>query len=157
LNGRLFLNNVSLGVYGDAVGEPTYRNAKARTLLETAARTLGPSGVAAGLQIVDDRGLLHRDPAVVLVSNNPYSLEPPRVPGTRPTLASGRLGVLVLDRPAAGRTPGRSWTATALELDSPAPVQAGVDGESVNLSSPLRFVTRPAALRVRIASRQALL
>ena len=38
VNGRLFLNNVSLGVYGDAVRQPTYRDAKARTLLETAAQ-----------------------------------------------------------------------------------------------------------------------
>jgi hypothetical protein len=31
VNGRVFLNNVSLGVYGDAVRQPTYRDAKART------------------------------------------------------------------------------------------------------------------------------
>ena len=38
VNGRLFLNNVSLGIYGDAVRQPAYRDAKARTLLETAAQ-----------------------------------------------------------------------------------------------------------------------
>jgi diacylglycerol kinase family enzyme len=155
VNGRLFLNNVSIGVYGDAVREPTYRDAKARTLLETAARVLGPSGTATNLQIADDRGRLHRNPAVVLVSNNAYSLEPPHAPGTRRTLGSGRLGVLVLDRPGGASSPGRSWTATQLELDSPAPVPAGVDGESVDLTSPLRFVIRPGALRARVSSRQA--
>ena len=36
VNGRLFLNNVSLGVYADAVRHPAYRDAKLRTLLETA-------------------------------------------------------------------------------------------------------------------------
>ena len=36
VNGRLFLNNVSLGIYGDAVQRPAYRDAKVRTLLETA-------------------------------------------------------------------------------------------------------------------------
>jgi diacylglycerol kinase family enzyme len=35
VNGRLFLNNVSLGVYADAVRHPAYRDAKLRTLLET--------------------------------------------------------------------------------------------------------------------------
>ena len=57
-------------------------------------------------ELVDDRGRPHRDPAVVLVSNNPYSLEPPRPPGTRPTLDSGQLGIVVLDppRPAAPGT-----------------------------------------------------
>ena len=56
VNGRLFLNNVSLGIYGDAVRQPTYRDAKARTLLETAAHVLGPSAAAVDLQLVDDRG-----------------------------------------------------------------------------------------------------
>ena len=45
VNGRLFLNNVSLGIYGDAVQQPAYRDAKARTLLATAAEVLGPSAV----------------------------------------------------------------------------------------------------------------
>ena len=36
VNGRLFLNSVSLGIYGAAVRRPTYRDAKVRTLLETA-------------------------------------------------------------------------------------------------------------------------
>ena len=155
VNGRLFLNNVSLGIYGDAVRQPTYRDAKARTLLETAAQVLGPSAAATGLQLVDDLGRSHRDPDVVLVSNNPYALEPPRSPGTRPTLQSGRLGIIVLDRPRTGQGPGRTWAAPRLELTAPSPLHAGVDGEAVELTPPLLFVTRPAALRVRIASAQA--
>jgi diacylglycerol kinase family enzyme len=153
VNSRVFLNNVSLGIYGDAVRQSTYRDAKARTLLETTAQTLGPSAAALGLQLVDDRSHTHRDPAVVLVSNNPYSLEPPRGPGTRPTLDSGRLGIIVLDKPGAGPSPGRSWTATAFEVTAPAPVDAGVDGEAVELVPPLRFAIRPRALRVRIPRR----
>ena len=35
VNGRLFLNNLSLGIYGDAVQQPGYRDAKLRTILET--------------------------------------------------------------------------------------------------------------------------
>ncbi len=152
VNDRVFLNNVSLGIYGDAVRQPTYRDAKARTLLKTAAEVLGPSAPAADLQIVDDRGRPHRDPAVVLVSNNPYSLDPPRVPGTRPTLDSGQLGILVLDRPRPGQSSGRTWSATRLEMTAPARVHAGVDGEAVTLSPPLWFVIRPRALRVRISA-----
>jgi diacylglycerol kinase family enzyme len=152
VNGRLFLNNVSLGVYGDAVRQPTYRDAKAQTLLETAAEVLGPSASATELQLVDNRGRPHRNPAVVLVSNNPYSLEPPHAPGTRPTLDSGQLGVVVLDTLRAGRSPGRTWTAVRLELTATAPVHAGVDGEAVDLTPPLEFVIWPGALRVRISS-----
>jgi diacylglycerol kinase family enzyme len=155
VNGRLFLNNVSLGVYGEAVREPGYRDAKARTLAATAARVLGPSAPAAGLSVVDDRGRTHRDPAVVLVSNNPYALEPPQAPGTRAALDGGRLGVLVLDKPDATGSLGRSWTVSSLEVEASAPVHAGIDGEAVELAPPLRFAVRPAALRVRIAARHA--
>ena len=150
VNGRLFLNNVSLGIYGDAVRQPAYRDAKARTLAQTAAQVLGPSAAAPGLQVIDDGGRLHRSPAVVLVSNNPYSLEPPHAPGTRPTLDSGQLGVLVLDPPRRGESPGHTWTAAQLELTAPAPVHAGIDGEAVELKPPLRFAIRPRALRVRL-------
>jgi diacylglycerol kinase family enzyme len=155
VNGRLFLNNVSLGIYGDAVRQPAYRDAKARTLLETAAHVLGPSAAAVDLQLVDNRGRPHRDPAVVLVSNNPYSLDPPRAPGTRPTLDSGQLGVIVLDTPPAGQSPGLTWTAARLEVTASAPVHAGIDGEAADLTPPLRFAIRSGALRVRISSRDA--
>ena len=151
VNGRLFLNNVSLGIYGDAVRQSAYRDAKARTLAQTAATVLGPSAPAAGLELADDRGRCHREPAVVLVSNNPYSFDPPRAPGTRPALDSGQFGIVVLDRPAPGRTFAQTWTAKQLEVIATAPVHAGIDGEAVDLSPPLQFVVRPAALRVRIS------
>lgn len=157
VNGRLFLNNVSLGIYGDAVRRPGYRDAKVRTLLATARAVLGPGGAAAELTVRDDRGHEHDHAVVLVVSNNPYALERPVVTGTRPSLASGRLGILVLDPPDGarhgGREPGRVWTATSLEVGAPGPVHAGVDGESVELRPPLRFVIQPAALRVRISSR----
>jgi len=43
VNGRIFLNNVSLGIYGEAVRQASYRDTKVRTLAETARRVLGPS------------------------------------------------------------------------------------------------------------------
>jgi diacylglycerol kinase family enzyme len=155
VNGRLFLNNVSLGIYGDAVQQPAYRNSKVQTLLQTAAQVLGPSGAAGDLQLVDDRGHRYWRPAVVLVSNNPYALDPPPVAGTRPALDGGRLGVVVLDTPSVGRSPGRAWTATRLEVTAPRSLHAGIDGEAIELVPPLEFATRPAALRVRIAARHA--
>ena len=155
VNGRLFLNNVSLGIYGDAVQQPAYRGAKAQTLLQTAAQVLGPSSAGGDLQLVDDRGRLYRHPAVVLVSNNPYALGPPPVSGTRPALDGGTLGVVVLDPPNLGQSPGRAWTTTRLEVTAPAPIHAGVDGEAAELAPPLEFAIRPAALRVRISARQA--
>ena len=90
----------------------------------------------------------------MLVSNNPYALDRPLARGTRPTLGGGQLGIVVLDAP--GDSPlasGQAWTAPSLEVNAPAPVHAGVDGEAVDLSPPLRFAIRPAALRVWICSR----
>jgi len=39
----------------------------------------------------------------------------------------------------------------SLEIAATAPLLAGIDGEAVTLLAPLRFSSRPAALRVRIA------
>lgn len=152
VNGRAFLNNVSLGIYGEAVRHSAYRDAKIRTLVETAERVLGPSGKTPALRLVDDAGREHAQLAVVLVSNNPYAMDRP-VPGTRHSLDSGLLGILILDAPGNRHPPGRAWSAPDFEVISPAPVHAGIDGEAVMLSAPqLRFTLRPAALRVRISS-----
>jgi diacylglycerol kinase family enzyme len=155
VNGRLFLNNVSLGIYAEAVRQPAYRDAKARTLLETMRDVLGPSTAAPDLELVDDAGHEHRRPAVVLVSNNPYALDRPGAHRGRPALDGGRLGVVVVGKPGASRTAARAWSATALEVRGPGVVHAGIDGEAVDLSPPLAFEVVPAALRVRIAARES--
>jgi diacylglycerol kinase family enzyme len=154
VNGRLFLNNVSLGIYGDAVQQSAYRDDKVRTLLDTAQQVLGPSGRAPHLLLTDDAGREHSQPAVVLVSNNPYALDQPVARGTRPALDTGQLGILVFDAPTdRPSSPARAWTAPFLEVEASATVNAGIDGEAANLSVPLRFTIRPASLRVRISRR----
>ncbi|MGH3479626.1 MAG: diacylglycerol/lipid kinase family protein [Nocardioidaceae bacterium] len=151
VNGRVFLNNVSLGIYGEAVRQSAYRDAKVRTLVETAERVLGPTGKTPALRLVDDAGREHAQLAVVLVSNNPYALDRPGL-GSRPTLDSGLLGILVVDTPDSRPPPGHAWSAPDFEVFAPAPVHAGIDGEAVMLTAPLRFAIRPAVLRVRISS-----
>jgi diacylglycerol kinase family enzyme len=152
VNGRPFLNNVSLGLYGAAVQRESYRAAKARTLFEAAAEALGPSAELPEVRLVDDLGVVHTDPAVILVSNNPYALHGPARSGMRPVLDSGRLGVLVLFRPGgAPRRPGRGWTAHSLVVTAGDAVTAGVDGEAVRLDPTVQFGIRSRALRVRIA------
>ena len=112
MNGRPFLNNVSLGVYGAAVQRESYRDAKARTLFETAAEVLGPSTALPGLRLVDDRGVLHTDPAMILVSNNPYALHrPPARTGMRPSsTAAGS---------ESSCSPGRAERHSCLATDGP--------------------------------------
>jgi Diacylglycerol kinase catalytic domain len=46
VNGRVFVNNVSLGVYAEAVQSTGYRDAKLRTIAETMPTALGPGGDA---------------------------------------------------------------------------------------------------------------
>jgi diacylglycerol kinase family enzyme len=152
VNGRAFVNNVSLGIYGEAVQHASYRDAKLRTLAETARRVIGPGGQPSTLHVVDDAGLEHSTPAVVLVSNNPYALDRPPL-GTRPSLSGGMLGIIVLDAPFAGHAPGRAWSAATAEVRADDSVPAGIDGESVCATAPLRFRISPSALRVRISSR----
>ena len=144
VNGRLFLNNVSLGLYGDAVQQPGYRDAKARTLLATAGAVLGSKVAAPSLRVVGDREDGHGRPAVVLVSNNPYALEPPPVAATRPRLDGGAARDHRARR-ARGRSPppARAWSAPTLEVRAAARAQAGLDGEAVELDPVLRFEIRP--------------
>ncbi len=151
-----FVNCVSLGVYAEAVAQPGYRDAKLQTLLETARAVLGPSGQPPNLHLVDGQGGEHEDPAMVLVSNNPYALGRPSRRGGRRTLDSGRLGIIVIDAPDdRGRPPapghaGFAWTAAALRIRAARAVHAGVDGEAAELTPSLEFSIRPRALRVRI-------
>ena len=44
VNGRVFVNNVSLGLYADAVQRAGYREAKIRTMLNTVPNVVGPGG-----------------------------------------------------------------------------------------------------------------
>jgi diacylglycerol kinase family enzyme len=155
VNGRPFLNNVSLRISADAVRQAGYRDAKLRTRLETAREeALGSSSSPADLHLVDDRGAEHRSPAVVLVSNNPCVFERPPVRGARAVLDSGRLGIVVIDAPAAPpHHAGLAWSARSLRVEASGTVRAGVDGEAVALTPPLHFTLHPRALRVRIAPR----
>jgi diacylglycerol kinase family enzyme len=157
VNGRVFVNNVSLGVYADAVQQAGYRDAKLRTLLEIAPERLGAD---AGRSDLKWNGYAGHDAAgtvAVLVSNNRYRVGSALSSGTRPQLDAGILGVTVLttaERPKAFSWLGphwRQWTCRRFEVEAGAPVAAGIDGEAALLDPPLRFQTRHRALRVRIA------
>ena len=153
VNGRVFVNNVSLGVYAEAVEQEGYRDAKLRTIAETMPSVLGPGGDALDLRFTGADGRERKTSAVVLVSNDPYRLGRAIASGTRPRLDAGVLGITVL---GAGATPNgdkrvQQWSAPAFEVNSDGPVAAGIDGEALKLDPPLRFATRPHALRVLIA------
>jgi diacylglycerol kinase family enzyme len=160
VNGRVFVNNVSLGLYAEAVQRKGYRDAKLRTLLDTVPDVLGPGGGELDLRWTGPGGHAHHSGAAILVSNNRYRLGRAVGSGTRPRIDDGLLGVTVFGAPThrgrgAGRIqrPWREWTAPTFEADADGPVAAGVDGEALMLNPPLRFRIRPGVLRVRIARR----
>jgi diacylglycerol kinase family enzyme len=157
VNGRVFVNNVSLGLYADAVQRPGYREAKLRTILDTIPEMLGPEGSGLDLAWSGPGGHEHHSGAAVLVSNNRYRLGTAVGSGTRPRIDDGLLGITVASAPTGrgqGRLlqqPWREWSAPEFEVTAEHPVPAGIDGEAVTLDSPLRFRIRPGVLRVRIA------
>jgi diacylglycerol kinase family enzyme len=156
VNGRVFVNNVSLGLYADAVQRPEYRESKLRTLLDAVPDVLGPGAKHSSLFWHGPAG--HRSAVAVLVSNNPYRLGRAIGSGTRPHLDRGLLGIAAL-APARSDGDGRArrslamqqWTASGFEMHADQRVPAGIDGEAVHLEPPLQFRVRSGALRVRIA------
>ncbi len=159
VNGLVFVNNVSLGLYATAVQRDGYRNAKLRTILGTLPDVLGPRGQPPDLQWTGPRDAKsYPSGTVLLVSNNRYRLGAMPGPGTRPRIDEGELGIAVVEsrpdsrwRRLLPRRPWRQWSAPDFEVRSGKPVPAGIDGEATVLTAPLRFRTRPAVLRVRIA------
>jgi diacylglycerol kinase family enzyme len=159
VNGRIFVNNVSLGLYATAVQRDGYREAKIRTILGTLPDVLGPRGRPPDLRWT---GPHEANPypsgTVLLISNNRYRLGMVIGSGTRPRIDEGELGIAVVEsrpdsrwRRLLPRRPWRQWSAPQFDVDSGEPVPAGIDGEATILEAPLHFRSRPAALRVRIA------
>ncbi len=157
VNGRVFVNNVSLGLYAEAVQRTGYREAKLRTILDTVPDVLGHDGTDLDMSWRGPGGHEHRGGAAVLVSNNRYRLGRAIGSGTRPSIDDGLLGITVVGTAAHPESskrlqrPWREWSATTFEVDSDRPLPAGIDGEALVLETPLRFDIRPGVLRVRIA------
>ncbi len=166
---RVFVNNVSFGVYADALLTSGYREAKARTLVKNAPGYLG------GQQWIDatvdtPQGPVE-SPQMVLMSNNPYHISTPQHLGRRFALDTGHLGGIVLKHPASppppdllprlrrelqrqgqAGPPGEgviTWTATRITLHGTvARLPAGIDGEAVLLELPIVCEIRPRGLQV---------
>ena len=155
VNGQVFVNNVSVGLYAEAVQREGYREAKLRTILDTLPEVVGPEGKGLGMRWTGPGGDQHSSGAAILVSNNRYRLGRAVGSGTRPRIDEGSLGITVASTPTGRRLlsrPWREWSVPAFEVEADGPVAAGIDGEAVTLDAPLRFKSLPAALQVRIAA-----
>ena len=143
---RLFLNNVSLGLYARLVHRREHhrrrRNALAR--LRAVALTLKDRRRRQRFTI-DGRTVRAR---LVLVGNNDYSLDLLSL-GARERLDEGRLHLYVPH--GFRRVTWEEHICTELEIGSPLPrMRAAIDGEPVELDSPLMFRIEPGALRVLV-------
>jgi diacylglycerol kinase family enzyme len=164
VNGRVFVNNVSLGVYAEIVQSDEYRDAKLRTMERMLPDLLGPGAQPLDLRFADGFGLRHDTAQLLMVSNNPYALDRLLDAGSRPNLDSGKLGVFAIEIESSaqaaklfalesmGRARGfggwLEWTAPTFSVESNRPIAAGVDGEAMTIEPPLRFESVPGALTV---------
>jgi diacylglycerol kinase family enzyme len=140
-NDRLFLNNVSLGLYAQLV----HRREHHRRRREALARLRGWLAV-----------LTHREPLgitvdgvaeetrLILVGNNAYALELPTV-GARERLDEGLLALYVVHGGVDERR-GRRFVVDARA----GRLNAAVDGEPEVLETPIDFRVEPGALRLLV-------
>jgi diacylglycerol kinase family enzyme len=165
VNGHIFVNNASLGVYAQVVQSDEYRDAKLETWAAMLPELLGPDAPPIDLEFEGPDATEIDDAPLVLVSNNPYKLTGLAGVGTRARLDSGQLGIVAARIRGADdiaelvtlETIGQShrfrglleWSAPEFEVRSSSPVAVGLDGEALVLDPPLQFVSISGALRVR--------
>ena len=143
---RIFLNNVSLGVYGRLVHRREHRRRREEALARL--RALATS-------VWHDRRWTRRfridgtpvNASVVLVANNEYLAELTSL-GERERLDGGVLALYA----ARGfrRLHWTERTATQFRIESGRPMHAAVDGEPAVLASPLELRVDPGALRLLV-------
>ncbi len=166
VNGRVFVNNATLGLYARIVQSPEYRDAKVQTSLEMLPELIGPDAEPLDLRFAGPDGEEVPTAAVILVSNGPYELQHSKGRGTRERMDDGVLGVAtvtltsasdmqrLISMEATGRLDRfegwREWTTERFEVRSADPVEVGVDGEALTMDPPIVFATRPGALTVRV-------
>lgn len=146
VNGRVFVNNVAMGIYGAVVQSPEYRAHKARTFIGKLPELIGPRAEPFDLRFTGRDGRSQGSALLVLVSNNPYSIDLRPDRGTRGRLDQGLLGLIAV---TAGPPPQvQEWAEPAFRVDSGGAVAVGIDGESVTMAAPLEFESDRQALRV---------
>jgi diacylglycerol kinase family enzyme len=142
---RLFLNNVSLGLYARLVHRREERRRRREVLARARAWAIllthrQPLGIT-----IDGRAVESR---LVLVANNAYVLELPSI-GERNRLDEGKLHLYV----PGDRRPERVGERFVVDSTSHR-LEAAVDGEPDVLNLPVEFRIEPLALRVLVPAGQ---
>ena len=165
LDGRTFLNNVTFGVYAEAIDDDDYRDAKIRTTWRVASATLRGEHEGDHFFLEGPDGNVHDTPFIALIANNCYDAASLRGLGQRARLDEGLLQVSVIDverrldlagiaatvvrDEAAEDDRVEQWTTTSIEVRADGEELAvGVDGEAVTVTAPVTITVHPQALRV---------
>ncbi len=164
---RLFVNNASMGVYATIVQEEGYRDAKRQTSLELLPQLLGNQDEPFDLQFTAPDGTAVDGAFVILVSNNPYVMGPKLDVSQRRSITTGQLGVFAVTA-TTGAEAAKLVTRTAVGMGARDPnlfdfateeftvksrsgsAFVGVDGEALELPTPLVFRIHPGGLRIRV-------
>jgi len=152
---RVFVNNVSFGVYAMIVGTDGYRERKPETAWQVLPDVLGPEAGPVDLRFTGPDGREQTGFQLVLISNDPYHLTADSRLGSRARLDLGVLGIVAARAGegddflafATGWWAGRrdpsgawmQWEAPEFEVRSAGPIPAGVDGEALVFDPPVRL------------------
>ena len=152
IGGKLFLNNVSFGIYANAIAETGYREHRAESMVEAVGQDLADPD--SQFTVKDPDGVVHDDISVLMASNNPYRfIGPPDFAG-RARLDTGTLGVVVTDRVEdehVDLTHGqvKRWDTPSLTVNSTnKKIPAGIDGSLHKMKAPVDIHIDHKALRV---------
>ncbi len=164
---RLFVNNVSLGIYATIVHQEGYREAKSETTRAMLPEMLGRTQEPFDLQFTEPNGIEVDGAFLLQVSNNPYVLGATLDASQRRRLDTGTLGIVAISARSGSeaaqvfalsalgqRRRSRYWhefTAVQFEVRSRSgQVFAGVDGEALELPTPLEFQIHPRGLHLLV-------
>jgi len=164
---RLFVNNASLGVYATIVQQEGYREAKADTTKALLPEMLGRQTEGFDLQFTEPDGTEVDGAFLIQVSNNPYVLGATLDASQRRRLDTGTLGVVAITAATGAeaasvvalsalgqRRRSRHWhefTTERFEVRSRSGTAfVGIDGEALELPTPLEFAIHPRGLRLLV-------
>ena len=163
---RIFLNNVSLGLYASFVHDPERKTRnRLMALLRMAPAAVGRSRTPLDVSFEVDGRREHHQALVVLVANNGYQVESLAELGERERLDEGLLHAYVIEAVSTRTLVGLlfmaaasdveeaeglvEWAAPRLRVDlTDHRIHAAIDGEPVVLEAPLELELEPRALRV---------
>ncbi len=109
INGRHFINNVSLGVYAEMLGDPGYRRDKLRVAQAKLQAAFTDTELRRALRITPPEEEQLEGVVAVVVSNNPYEFARCDRLGQRPRLDTGTLQISVLDASTLDELDRSAW------------------------------------------------